>query len=32
MTFVPCFFFIFMGAPYIESLRKNLVLRNALAM
>lgn len=31
MTFVPCFFFIFIGAPYIESLRKNVLLRNALA-
>jgi chromate transporter len=31
MTFVPCFFFIFVGAPYIESLRKNAALRSALS-
>jgi chromate transporter len=31
MTFVPCFFFIFIGAPYIELLRKNVALRSALA-
>jgi chromate transporter len=31
VTFVPCFLWIFLGAPYIESLRKNLALSGALA-
>jgi chromate transporter len=31
MTFVPCFFFIFVGAPYIEMLRKNAALTSALS-
>ena len=30
-TFLPCFFFIFMGAPYIEKLRGNLKLTSALS-
>ena len=30
-TFLPCFFFIFMGAPYIEKLRGNLKLFSALS-
>jgi len=30
-TFVPCFLWIFLGAPYIESLRKHRVLNAALA-
>jgi len=30
-TFVPCFFWIFLGAPYIEQLRDNGRLRSALA-
>jgi chromate transporter len=30
VTFVPCFFFIFLGGPYIESLRRNERLRAAL--
>jgi chromate transporter len=29
-TFVPCFMFIFLGAPYVERLRENLALRHAL--
>jgi chromate transporter len=31
VTFVPCFFFIFVGAPYVERLRHNVALRHALA-
>jgi chromate transporter len=31
VTFVPCFLWIFLGAPYIESLRGNLALSSALA-
>ncbi len=31
VTFVPCFLWIFLGAPYIESLRGNRALSNALA-
>lgn len=31
MTFVPCFFFIFLGAPYVESLRENERLHAALS-
>jgi chromate transporter len=31
VTFVPCFLWIFVGAPYIESLRKNVALSGALA-
>ena len=31
VTFVPCFFFIFIGAPYVERLRHNIALRHALA-
>jgi chromate transporter len=31
MTFAPCFFFIFTGAPYIESLRGNKILSTALS-
>jgi chromate transporter len=31
VTFVPCFLFIFVGAPYVESLRKNRSLRAALS-
>jgi chromate transporter len=30
VTFVPCFLFIFVGAPYVESLRKNRSLHAAL--
>lgn len=30
-TFLPCFFFIFLGAPYIEKLRGNLKLTSALS-
>jgi len=30
-TFLPCFFFIFLGAPYIEKLRGNLKLSSALS-
>jgi chromate transporter len=30
VTFLPCFFFIFIGAPYIERLRHNVALRHAL--
>ena len=31
MTFVPCFFWIFLGAPYIEALRGNKALGGALS-
>ncbi|MGQ0623789.1 MAG: chromate efflux transporter [Sporichthyaceae bacterium] len=31
VTFVPCFLFIFLGAPYIERLRGNRTLRSALS-
>ncbi len=31
VTFVPCFFFIFLGAPYVERLRHNDAVRNSLA-
>jgi chromate transporter len=31
VTFVPCFLWIFLGAPYIESLRNNVALSSALA-
>ena len=31
MTFVPCFLWIFLGAPYVESLRANLALTAALS-
>lgn len=31
MTFVPCFFFIFLGAPFIEHLRGNKLLSTALS-
>ena len=31
VTFVPCFLWIFLGAPYIESLRGNVALASALA-
>jgi chromate transporter len=31
VTFVPCFLWIFLGAPYIEALRGNLALSSALA-
>jgi chromate transporter len=31
VTFVPCFLWIFLGAPYIESLRRNKALSGALA-
>jgi chromate transporter len=31
VTFVPCFLWIFLGAPYIEQLRENRALRGALA-
>jgi chromate transporter len=31
VTFVPCFLWIFLGAPWIEKLRKNLALSGALA-
>ena len=30
VTFLPCFFFIFVGAPYVERLRHNTTLRHAL--
>lgn len=30
VTFVPCFMFIFFGAPYVERLRENIPLRHAL--
>lgn len=30
VTFVPCFMFIFLGAPYVERLRENIGLRHAL--
>ena len=30
VTFVPCFMFIFLGAPYVERLRHNLPISNAL--
>jgi chromate transporter len=30
VTFVPCFMFIFFGAPYVERLRENVALRHAL--
>jgi len=30
VTFLPCFFFIFIGAPYVERLRHNRALRHAL--
>ena len=30
VTFLPCFFFIFIGAPYVERLRHNTSLRHAL--
>ena len=30
MTFVPCFLFIFLGAPFVEQLRKNTALTGAL--
>jgi len=30
VTFVPCFMFIFLGAPYVERLRHNVSIRNAL--
>ena len=30
VTFVPCFMFIFLGAPYVERLRENAALRHAL--
>jgi len=30
VTFLPCFFFIFIGAPYVERLRHNKALRHAL--
>ena len=30
MTFVPCFLFIFLGAPYVERLRENRTLAAAL--
>lgn len=30
VTFVPCFMFIFFGAPYVERLRENIGLRHAL--
>lgn len=30
ITFVPCFMFIFFGAPYVERLRENIALRHAL--
>lgn len=32
VTFVPCFLWIFLGAPYIERLRRNAALSSALAM
>lgn len=31
VTFVPCFLWIFLGAPYVETLRRNLALSGALA-
>jgi chromate transporter len=31
VTFVPCFLWIFLGAPYIEALRSNVALSSALA-
>ena len=31
VTFLPCFFFIFLGAPYVERLRHSQALRHALA-
>ncbi len=31
VTFLPCFFYIFLGAPYIESLRGNRSLTSALS-
>ena len=31
VTFLPCFFFIFLGAPYVERLRHSHALRHALA-
>jgi len=31
VTFVPCFLWIFLGAPYVEQLRENRALRGALA-
>ena len=31
MTFAPCFFWIFLGAPYIEALRENRALSAALS-
>ena len=31
VTFVPCFFWVFLGAPYIESLRGNKRLNSALS-
>ncbi len=31
VTFVPCFLWIFLGAPYIEALRGNVALASALA-
>jgi chromate transporter len=31
VTFVPCFLWIFLGAPYVESLRQNRALRSALS-
>jgi chromate transporter len=31
VTFVPCFFWIFLGAPYIERLRDNRLLSSALS-
>jgi chromate transporter len=31
VTFVPCFLWIFLGAPYIEALRSHRILRAALA-
>jgi chromate transporter len=31
VTFLPCFFYIFLGAPYVESLRKNRTVTSALS-
>jgi chromate transporter len=31
VTFVPCFLWIFLGAPYVEALRRNRALSGALA-
>ena len=31
VTFVPCFMFVFLGAPYVERLRDNHALSSALA-